>query len=107
MEHSSYEEFSVTMLDMDALPVGRHQWRIENNICNQGETSIETLLISGCQEDQYTCDDGKCLNINQRCNNIEVSQVFLSDYSVRYSRIVMMSAMKKTAKQLLSTLKSI
>ena len=73
MEHISYEELSLTMLDMDALPVGRHQWRIENNVCNQGETSIETLLISGCQEDQFTCDDGKCLNIIQRCNNIEVS----------------------------------
>ena len=84
MEHISYEELSLTMLDMDALPVGRHQWRIENNVCNQGETSIETLLISGCQEDQYTCDDGKCLNINQRCNNIEVSQVSLPDYLVRH-----------------------
>jgi len=48
-------------------------WKIENNVCNQGETSIETLLISGCKEDQFTCDDGKCLSINQRCNNIEVS----------------------------------
>merc|ERR1719474_853343 len=71
MEHISYEELSLTMLDMDALPVGRHNWRIENNVCNQGETSIETLLISGCKEDQFTCDDGKCLSINQRCNNIE------------------------------------
>merc|ERR1719419_1922531 len=71
MEHDSYKDLTLTMLDIDALPVGRHIWRIENNVCNQGETSIETLLISGCKEDQFTCDDGKCLSINQRCNNIE------------------------------------
>ena len=72
MSHESYEDLTLTMLDMDALPLGRHKWRVENNVCNQGETSIETLLLSACKEDQFTCDDGKCLNITQRCNNIEV-----------------------------------
>ena len=78
MEHNNYPDLSLTMLDMDALPVGRHNWQIENNVCNQGETSIQSLLISGCKEDQFTCDDGKCLSITQRCNNIEVSAYVLS-----------------------------
>ena len=79
MEHISYKDLSLTMLDMDALPLGRHQWRVENNVCNQGETSIETIQISACREDQFTCDDGKCLNIKQRCNNIEVSLWLLNN----------------------------
>ena len=73
MQHRSYEDLTLTMLDMDALPIGRHNWRVENNVCNRGETSIESLLISACREDQFTCDDGKCLDITQRCNNIEVT----------------------------------
>ena len=76
MEHSTYPDLTLTMLDMDDLPVGRHNWRIENNVCNQGETSVEVLLISGCAEDQFTCDDGKCLNMTKRCNNIEVTTLF-------------------------------
>ena len=79
LKHKSYEDLTLTMLDMDALPVGRHQWRVENNICNQGETNIETLLLSACKEDQFTCDDGKCLSITQRCNNIEVNMNNRSD----------------------------
>ena len=60
------------MLDTDDLPVGRHKWMVENNVCNEGATSSETLLISGCEDGEFTCDDGKCLDISQRCNNIEV-----------------------------------
>ena len=72
MKHNSYPDLTLTMLDLDGLPVGRHNWRINNNVCNQGTTNIQSLLISGCQEDEFTCDDGKCLDITQRCNNIEV-----------------------------------
>ena len=71
MKHRSYQDLTLTMLDIDALPIGRHQWRVEKNVCNQGETSVETLLISACKEDQFTCDDGKCLEIGQRCYDIE------------------------------------
>ena len=71
--HYHYTGLSLTMLDTDDLPVGRHKWLVENNVCNEGETSSEQLLMSGCEEGQFTCDDGKCLEMFQRCNNIEVS----------------------------------
>ena len=72
MSHKSYPDLTLTMLDIDGLPIGRHNWKIDNNVCNQGVTNIQPLLISGCKEKEFTCDDGKCLNITQRCNNIEV-----------------------------------
>ena len=75
MNHTHYPDLTLTMLDMDALPVGRHNWLIENNACNQGETSSQVLLMSACKESEFTCDDGKCLNITQRCNNIEVKYI--------------------------------
>ena len=78
MNHTHYPEMSLTMQDTDALPVGRHNWLIENNACTQGETSSQVLLMSACKESEFTCDDGKCLNISQRCNNIEVG--LMPDY---------------------------
>ena len=72
MNHTHYPELTLTMLDTDALPVGKHVWRLENNACNQGETSTQVLLMSACQESEFTCDDGKCVNMTQRCDNIEV-----------------------------------
>jgi len=72
MTHQSYPDLSLQMMDMDALPIGRHNWKIHNNVCNQGATNIQALLISGCKEEEFTCDDGKCVDITQRCNNIEV-----------------------------------
>ena len=72
MTHYYYTDLSLTLLASDALPVGRHKWLVENNVCQEGETSTEILQLSGCEEEQFTCDDGKCLQMSQRCNNIEV-----------------------------------
>ena len=72
MSHDKYPELQVKMLDPDALPIGRHNWRIENNVCSLGQTSSQVLLMSACQEEEFTCDDGKCVNMTQRCDNIEV-----------------------------------
>ena len=69
--HYHYPELSLKMLDTDVLPIGKHKWMVENNACNEGKTSAEILQLSGCEEEQFTCDDGKCLEMSQRCNNIE------------------------------------
>ena len=68
MEHRSYPELTLTMLDIDPLPLGKHNWRINNNVCNQGITSIQTLLISGCKEEEFTCRDGQCVDMTMRCD---------------------------------------
>ena len=72
ISHYHYPDLTLTMVDTDTLPFGRRQWLIENNVCNQGKTSVQVLQISGCTDGQFTCDDGKCLDISQRCNNVEV-----------------------------------
>ena len=76
MSHYYYTDYTITMLAQNNLPFGRHKWRIENNICNEGKTSFETLQLSACPDGGFTCDDGKCLHISQRCNNIEVRILF-------------------------------
>ena len=75
MTHYYYTHLTLTMLDQDVFPIGKHKWRAENNVCTEGRTSSIVLQFSGCKEGEFTCDDGKCLDITQRCNNIEVSQL--------------------------------
>ena len=50
MRHYYYVDLTLTMLDQDTLHVGRHKWRVRNNVCKEGQTSSEILQISGCQE---------------------------------------------------------
>ena len=101
-----YTELTLTMLDADVLPVGRHKWLVENNVCNEGMTSSEELMISGCDDGQFTCDDGKCLEISQRCNNVEVIMNYQDISYFNACRIVMTLAMKKAAGLYMWTLKS-
>ena len=75
MTHPHYPDKSLTMLDNDVLPLGRHNWRVANDACSGGETVSKVLLLSGCHEAEFTCDDGKCLDMAQRCNNIEVAEL--------------------------------
>ena len=35
MTHHYYRELTLTMLEPDVQPVGRHTWNIENNVCTQ------------------------------------------------------------------------
>ena len=43
---------------------------IGNNVCNEGKTSTDILQKIGCEQEPFTCDDGKCLDMSQRCKLI-------------------------------------
>ena len=76
--HPNNSDVMVTMIDMDMLPVGRHVWMVEDNICHEGKASSQILLqLSGCYEGQFTCHDGRCLDMSQRCNEINVRLYFI------------------------------
>ena len=53
------------------IPTGKHSWRIANNTCNNGVTNVQKLLISACKPNQFTCDDGFCISILERCDNFQ------------------------------------
>ena len=56
----------------DLLLLGRTHWLVENDspACNNGEPYGATLKLSGCGEEEFTCSDGQCIDINSRCDQI-------------------------------------
>ena len=39
--------------------------------CNNRQPYTTTLKLTGCEEDEFTCSDGQCIDISQRCDQIE------------------------------------
>lgn len=56
-------------------PIGRHTWRMKGDVCL--ETSVD-LMLTVCNEKEFTCSDGSCVDINKRCNS-EIDCVDRSD----------------------------
>ena len=38
--------------------------------CNKGRPYSATFKLSGCLDDEFTCGDGQCINIKNRCDQI-------------------------------------
>ena len=38
--------------------------------CYKGLPYNQTLKLTGCLENEFTCDDGQCIDISKRCNQI-------------------------------------
>ena len=52
--------------------IGKHNWTIRGDVgCfRNGEEYTIELKMSGCREKQFTCNDGQCVSINQRCDQL-------------------------------------
>ena len=53
--------------------LGKHEWTVTNDVfeCNKGQPYTTVLKLTGCNPDgEFTCDDGQCVNMIQRCNQI-------------------------------------
>ena len=38
--------------------------------CNKGKPYNITMKLSGCADDEFTCDDGQCIQMRDRCDQI-------------------------------------
>ena len=57
-----------------SLLLGKHPWVIENdNKCQLGVVQREVKL-SSCEEGEFTCSDGDCIDIEKRCDKIQNCQ---------------------------------
>ena len=48
-------------------PMGRRKWNLNETVCGQ-ESGDRTLILSTCEDDQFSCDDATCIPLEQRCD---------------------------------------
>jgi hypothetical protein len=53
--------------------LGKHEWTVSNDVflCHKGQPYTTLLKLSGCNpEGEFTCDDGQCVTMEQRCDQL-------------------------------------
>ena len=54
-----------------SFTLGKHNWTIEGDKgCNGGKAYVTELKMSGCQKGSFTCNDGQCVSMDLRCNQL-------------------------------------
>ena len=51
---------------------GTTSWTIINDsrLCNYNQENTKLLTFSFCSDDEFTCADGHCVDINLRCSGV-------------------------------------
>ena len=68
--------FFNTTASTDAKPgtfiLGKHSWNIggDSRGCHSGQPYTTKLKLTGCTEGDFTCDDGQCVRMEERCNQV-------------------------------------
>ena len=63
------DAIAVASAQGHTLALGSKTWSIKNDKCGK-RYEDKSLKITSCSEGQYTCSDGKCVDMMVRCNNI-------------------------------------
>ena len=52
--------------------LGKYNWTIEGDSlkCEKGKSHTRELKLTGCMDGQFTCDDGQCIEMEERCNQV-------------------------------------
>ena len=60
------DEANIYFLWKDGLPVGRKYWITSERFC-EGDKR-QQLTLTKCSEDEFTCNDGSCQPLENRCD---------------------------------------
>ena len=78
MWHLKVDDFnSETVATSDAsfhsFLLGMSEWRVvgDHYECNKGLPYTAHLKLSGCKETEFTCHDGQCVKMEERCDQIK------------------------------------
>ena len=64
-----YDVYAVSEAPESSYALGKHTWNIFNDECRNGSYKTK-LKLTGCKDSEYTCDDGHCVRMTQRCDQI-------------------------------------
>ena len=55
-----------------SFALGKHQWWVtgDDKSCHEGEPYATFLKLTGCRDGDFTCDNGQCVKMEQRCDQL-------------------------------------
>ena len=54
-----------------SFTLGKHNWTIKGDKgCSSGDSYTTELKMSVCKEGNFTCDNGQCVRMDKRCNQL-------------------------------------
>lgn len=59
---------TTTLVHRNAYPLGRLEWILQSSVCNRPTGSSIVLGLSTCNETEFMCSSGDCINRKLRCN---------------------------------------
>ena len=61
-----------TQASRRSYALGRNSWTVsgDNHKCSEGKDYTLALKLSACKTDEYTCNDGQCVKMEERCNQM-------------------------------------
>ena len=63
--------FGIINASHASFTLGKHNWTIQGDKgCKRGESYVTEMKMSGCQKGNFTCNDGQCVSMDQRCNQL-------------------------------------
>ena len=67
-----YNTTAHTNAPVSSFMLGKHVWTIANDSekCNKGESYTAVLKLTGCKVGEFTCDDGQCVKMKERCDQV-------------------------------------
>ena len=51
--------------------LGKNNWTISGDRCSGAEEYATLLKLSACKEDEFTCNDGHCVKMKKRCDQLK------------------------------------
>ena len=69
---AKYDVTAVSWSPMQSYLLGKHNWTVSNDVykCRRGKPYDALFKLTGCKEDEFTCDDGQCTIMEKRCNQV-------------------------------------
>ena len=55
-----------------SFALGKHQWWVtgDDKSCHEGKPYATFLKLTGCHDGDFTCDNGQCVKMEQRCDQL-------------------------------------
>ena len=72
MDVDLFNTTGLTDAPAGSFGLGKHVWNLQGDSrkCHQGQPYSMELKLTGCREGEFTCSDGQCVRMEERCDQL-------------------------------------